>query len=87
MDKTADVHVDECRHKELTIESVHYTTMSRDYIAKILIKIQKSTTSIYDKKALTLILKALLNPEAKNPPKGPITLLNKDKDNECSIKG
>lgn len=41
LDKTADVHVDECRHQKLTIESVHYTAMSWDYIAKILIDVQK----------------------------------------------
>lgn len=35
----------------------------------------------------TLILKALLNPEAKNPPKGPITELKTLRDNEWSTKG
>lgn len=35
----------------------------------------------------TLILKARLNPLAKNPPKGPITELNTDIDKECSRNG
>lgn len=32
-------------------------------------------------------MKALLNPEAKNPPNGPITLLNNERDKECSTNG
>lgn len=35
----------------------------------------------------TFILKALLNPEAKNPPNGPMTLLNMDSDKEWNTKG
>lgn len=35
----------------------------------------------------TFILNALLNPEAKNPPNGPITLLKMDNDNECKANG
>lgn len=31
---------------------------------------------------VTLILNALLKPDAKNPPNGPITLLNTDNDSE-----
>lgn len=38
-------------------------------------------------KCFTFILKALLNPEAKNPPNGPITLLNNDNDKECKTNG
>jgi hypothetical protein len=38
-------------------------------------------------KTNTLILNARLNPEAKNPPKGPMMLLNMDNDTECSING
>jgi hypothetical protein len=34
-----------------------------------------------------LILNARLNPEAKKPPKGPITLLNTERERECSTKG
>lgn len=36
---------------------------------------------------LTLILKARLNPDAKNPPNGPITELKKLIDSECSKNG
>jgi len=39
------------------------------------------------KRLLTLILKALLNPEAKKPPKGPIMELNRLREIECQIKG
>lgn len=35
----------------------------------------------------TFILKARLNPLAKNPPKGPITELNRDIEKECKTKG
>jgi len=38
-----------------------------------------------DKKKLTLILKALLNPEAKKPPKGPIMELNRLREIECQM--
>ena len=36
---------------------------------------------------LTLILNARLNPDAKNPPKGPMTELKKLKDKECNKNG
>lgn len=36
---------------------------------------------------LTLILNARLNPEAKNPPNGPIIDANKDKEMECNMYG
>lgn len=36
---------------------------------------------------ITFILKALLNPLAKNPPNGPITEANRDRDMECRING
>lgn len=35
----------------------------------------------------TLILNALLKPEAKNPPKGPITLLKIESEREWNING
>lgn len=34
-----------------------------------------------------MILKALLKPDAKKPPKGPITLLKSDKESEWKTKG
>lgn len=36
---------------------------------------------------MTLILNARLNPEAKNPPNGPMTLLNTDCAKEWKTKG
>ena len=36
---------------------------------------------------LTLILNARLNPEAKNPPNGPMTELNTLNDKECNKYG
>lgn len=36
---------------------------------------------------LTLILKARLNPDAKNPPNGPITELKTLIDSECNKNG
>jgi hypothetical protein len=37
--------------------------------------------------SLTLILNALLNPLAKNPPNGPMTEANNDIDIECNMNG
>jgi hypothetical protein len=41
----------------------------------------------YSNNLLTLILKALLKPEAKKPPNGPITELKMLSDKECNING
>lgn len=63
--------------------------MSRDHITKVLQEtptIEKHINKMLKKKP-TLILKALLNPEAKKPPKGPMMELNKLKDKECHTNG
>ena len=69
--------------------------MSWNYISKILERKFKRVIMTKIKqlvllriiKAITLILNARLKPLAKNPPKGPITELNKDIENECKTNG
>lgn len=48
---------------------------------------RKQDLKITNDEQLTLILNARLNPLAKKPPKGPITELNTDMENEWNTKG
>lgn len=34
--ETGYVHIDECGHQELTIETIHYTAMSGNHVSKVL---------------------------------------------------
>jgi len=63
--------------------------MSGNHVTKVLFKVEscvrKESIVFLIKKKLTLILKALLNPEAKKPPKGPIMELNRLREIECQM--
>jgi hypothetical protein len=61
------IKISKCSHDDLAVHSVTYTSMSGNRICEILNKLK-----------ITLILIALFNPDAKNPPNGPIILANKD---------
>lgn len=65
--------------------------MARNHVTKVLCKHRKKLKRLdrYDWKTrlFTLILNARLNPDAKNPPNGPITELNTLMDSECNRNG
>jgi len=62
------VEVDECAHNELAIHAVAHSSMPWNRVPEILYNC-----------LFTFILTDLFKPEAKNPPKGPIVLANKEK--------
>lgn len=36
VDKTGNVNINKCRHQILTVKTVHYSSMTRDHISKVL---------------------------------------------------
>lgn len=40
-DKAGDVHIDEGGHEELTVETIHYTTVAGNHITKVLFNIKQ----------------------------------------------
>ena len=86
-----EVNVYEHLHQQHTVASIDDSSVTRDHIAKIL-KYKKRIDGYltkgrkYEKKYFcnsrengltpTFLLHALLNPEAKNPPKGPRVAAN-----------
>ncbi len=72
-DKTVMIKVNKSSHYKLTIHSITHSSVPRNRITKIL-----------NPFICTFIFTDRFNPEAKNPPKGPIVLANKENIIKCA---
>lgn len=87
--------VDVCKesHENLAVKSVHQPAVAGNHISKVLGGEQGNTDHMspsllwWQYRALTLTLKARLNPEAKKPPNGARTLAKTERDSECIWTG
>lgn len=75
-------------HENLTIKTIHNPSMTRNQISKVLQPTKPSFQDGYNNKHQhTLMLKALLNPDAKNPPNGAMSEAKMESGKEWKTAG